>query len=282
MGNRNAGREAAPAASASRPSIASPAALAAHLGRDLSASAVDDGGWTDLHYAAAFGWPAVARALVIDGAPVDARLKTDAEPLGPQVLDTLHRYGRHRFGRLRRTGATPLHIASAADAGEVVAVLLAGGADGDVRESTPTPCLRRAGPNVGAATDKGVTLLHAAARRNAPAVPRVLLVPRGERPVGGRLGQHPAAFTNAAGAVWTLLDRGADVQATDAAGLTPLHLGCGGRCRGGDRGPAGPRRGRRCVVGRRLDAVQLGGALGNGALRRSERLASRGLRAFSG
>ncbi len=68
MGNRSAGREAAP--SASRLSIASPAALAAHLGRDLSASAVDDGGWTDLHYAAAFRWPAVARALLIDGAPV--------------------------------------------------------------------------------------------------------------------------------------------------------------------------------------------------------------------
>ena len=68
MGNRSAGREAAP--SASRLSTASPAAVAAHLGRDLSAAAVDDGGWTDLHYAAAFRWPAVARALLIDGAPV--------------------------------------------------------------------------------------------------------------------------------------------------------------------------------------------------------------------
>ncbi len=56
--------------------------------------------------------------------PGNARLKTDAEPLGPQVLDTLRRYARHRLSRLRRTGATPLHIASAADAGEVVAVLL--------------------------------------------------------------------------------------------------------------------------------------------------------------
>ena len=34
---------------------------------------------------------------------------------------------------------------------------------------------------------------------------------------------HAAAFTNAAVAVRTLLDRGADVYATDAAGLTPLH-----------------------------------------------------------
>ena len=136
MENRNAGREAAPSASASRQAIASPAALAAHLGRDLSASAVDAGGWTNLHYAAAFGWPALARALLIDGTPVNARLKMDAEPLGPQVLNTLRRFGRHRFTRLRRTGATPLHIASAANAGEVVAFLLEGGADGDEREST--------------------------------------------------------------------------------------------------------------------------------------------------
>ena len=143
------------------PSIASPAALAARLGRDLSASAVDDGGWTDLHYAAAFSWPAAARALLIDGAPVDARLKTDAELLGPQVLNTLRRFGRDGFSRVRRTGATPRHVASAADAGEVVAVLLAAGADGDERESTsatplhyaaafdgvpPPPCRRPTGP----------------------------------------------------------------------------------------------------------------------------------------
>ena len=43
------------------------------------------------------------------------------------------------------------------------------------------------------------------------------------RAAGGSTALHAAAFVNAAGAVRTLLDRGADVQATDAAGLTPLH-----------------------------------------------------------
>ena len=75
-GNRNAGREALPAGP-ERPSITSPAELAVHLGRELSASAVDDNGWTDLHYAAALDWPAVARVLLGAGARLDARLRAD-------------------------------------------------------------------------------------------------------------------------------------------------------------------------------------------------------------
>ena len=42
--NGNAGREPAPAGQARWPSITSPAALAAHLGRELSATAVDGNG----------------------------------------------------------------------------------------------------------------------------------------------------------------------------------------------------------------------------------------------
>ena len=50
--NENVGREPAPAGPPRPTSITSAAALAAHLGRELSA-AVDGHGWTDLHYAAA-------------------------------------------------------------------------------------------------------------------------------------------------------------------------------------------------------------------------------------
>ena len=63
-GNKNAGRELGPVGPACRPSITTPAELAVHLGRELSAAAVDDNGWADLHYAAALDWPAVARALL--------------------------------------------------------------------------------------------------------------------------------------------------------------------------------------------------------------------------
>ncbi len=59
---KKAGRELAPAGRGRRPSVTSPVELAAHLGRKLSASAVDGNGWTDLHCAAALDWPATARA----------------------------------------------------------------------------------------------------------------------------------------------------------------------------------------------------------------------------
>ena len=64
--NRNAGREAAAPADGAPPAV-SPEQLAAHLGRELSASAVDGNGWTDLHYAAALDCPATARALLAAG-----------------------------------------------------------------------------------------------------------------------------------------------------------------------------------------------------------------------
>ena len=128
-GNERAGREPAPAGPARRPSITSPAALAAHLGRELSAAAVDGNGWTDLYYAAALDWAALARALLAVGAPVDARRRTDGEALGPRLLSTLSMCGQDRLHQVRRVSATPLHIGAAADAREVVAVLLEGGAD---------------------------------------------------------------------------------------------------------------------------------------------------------
>ncbi|MCY4506431.1 MAG: ankyrin repeat domain-containing protein, partial [Acidobacteria bacterium] len=114
----------------------SPARLAARLGRGLSAVAADDNGWTDLHYAAALDWPATARALLAAGARRDARLRTDREPLGVRLLSVLSECGQDRFRLLRRNGATPLHIAAVADAGEAVAVLLEGGADPDVADAT--------------------------------------------------------------------------------------------------------------------------------------------------
>ena len=138
--NKNAGREPAPTRPARRPSITSPTELAVHLGRELSASAVDGNGWTDLHYAAALDWPAMARALLAAGARRDARLRADRGPLGPALVSTLSGCGQDGFHLLRRNGATPLHIAAVANASEAVGVLLEGGVVGgpSARPGGPT------------------------------------------------------------------------------------------------------------------------------------------------
>ena len=151
---------------------------------------MDGTGWTDLDYAAALDWLAMARALLAAGAPVDPRLRTDGERLDPRLLSTLNSCGQDQFKRLLRTGATPLHIAAAADAGGVVALLLDGGAEPDAADATTATPLHYAaaghsdsaaavlaarGADVGAATRKGVTPLHASARRDAVSVVRVLL-----------------------------------------------------------------------------------------------------------
>ena len=104
-------------------------------GRVLSAAAVDGNGWTDLHYAAALGWAALARPLLAAGSPVNAPLRTDAGPLGLRLLSTLSSCGQDRLRRFRGATATPLHVA-AADAREVVAIMLEGGANPDVAEAT--------------------------------------------------------------------------------------------------------------------------------------------------
>ena len=240
--NENAGREPAPAEPARRPSITSPAELAAHLGRVLSAAAVDGNGWTDLHYAAALDWAALARTLLAVGAQVDAPLRTDGEALGLRLRSTLSRCGQDRLRRLRRVGATPLHIAAAADARGVVAVLLEGGADPDVAEATTATPLHYAaaghggraaavlaahGADVGAATAKGVTPLHAAARRDAVSVVEALLAHGADisaRDRGGDTPLHRAASGDAAVATAVLLNHGADISARAADRVTPLHV----------------------------------------------------------
>ena len=90
-----AGRELAPAEPARRPSITSPAELAAHLGRELSATAVDGNGWTDQHYAAALHWAAMgdaaaaAAVLLNHGADIHARADGGSTPLrGADVYAT--------------------------------------------------------------------------------------------------------------------------------------------------------------------------------------------------
>ena len=255
--NKNAGPEPAPTRPARRPSITSPVELAVHLGRELSASAVDGNGWTDLHYAAALDWLAMALALLAAGAPVDPRLRTDGEALDPRLLSTLNSCGQDQFNRFRRTGATPLHIAAAADACGVVALLLDGGADPDAADATTaTPLHYAAAGHSGSAAAvlaarqrlgrggargarsrrrggdrEGVTPLHASARRDAVSVVQVLLdhgadvgAQDGGGDTGGDTPLHRAASGDAVSSAALLLDRGAETCARAKDGATPLHV----------------------------------------------------------
>ncbi len=116
-----------------------------HLGRELSPSAVDGNGGTDLHYAAAVDWPATARALLAAGARRDARLRADREPLGSALVSTLSDYGQDGLHLLRRNGATPLHIAAIGDAASSVARVLKRGVDAGARAKRRRDGLARGG-----------------------------------------------------------------------------------------------------------------------------------------
>ena len=238
---------------------------------------MDGTGWTDLDYAAALDWLAMARALLAAGAPVDPRLRTDGERLDPRLLSTLNSCGQDQFKRLLRTGATPLHIAAAADAGGVVALLLDGGAEPDAADATTATPLHYAaaghsdsaaavlaarGADVGAATRKGVTPLHASARRDAVSVVRVLLdhgADVGAQDRGGDTPLHRAASGDAAVAAALLLDRGADISAGAHDGVTPLHVAALKDAGRGSAGVAQPRSERRRACGRRCDRAACGG-----------------------
>ena len=240
--NKNAGPEPAPTRPARRPSITSPVELAVHLGRELSASAVDGNGWTDLQYAAALDWLAMALALLAAAAPVDPRLRTDGEALDPRLLSTLNFCGQGQFNRFRRTGATALHIAAAADACGVVALLLDGGADpaaADATTATPLHCaaaghsgsaaavLAARGADVGATTAKASRRCARRRGGDAVSVVQVLLdhgADVGAQDGGGDTPLHRAASGDAVSSAAFLLDRAAETCARAKDGATPLHV----------------------------------------------------------
>lgn len=116
--------------------------LARILGRSFSPDARDQGGWTDLHYAAALGLTDLASALLDAGA--DPRAELNGDPYASGALGVLTYFGvdipnfpigrRTSFRDLTRLrGASPLHIAARTDAEGVAAKLLSAGAEVDAR-----------------------------------------------------------------------------------------------------------------------------------------------------
>ena len=98
--------------------------LAALLDRELSAAAVDENGWTDLHHAAVLNLTALAATLLDAGAAPDAALRSDHEPLSKRLQEVLTALGRDTFGKTRRYGQTPLHLAAREGSHDAAALLI--------------------------------------------------------------------------------------------------------------------------------------------------------------
>ena len=209
------------------------------LGRDVSPTAVDDHGWTDLHWAAALNLPELAVALLDAGVRVDVPLRVDWSAAG-LLLERLYSVGIYME---IVDGLTPLDVAAHVDALEVVEVLLARGATFDVRRSQGfTPLMHAvAADAVSTAArliehvddrldqaDLDALLDLRAYYRGATGTIEMLIDLGADVDAVGEFGRTPlqsAAYGNAADAVIALIARGADIHATSpVSGYTALHI----------------------------------------------------------
>ena len=119
--------------------------------------------------------------------------------------------------------------------------------------SRPRPGSRRAGPTSARRPRRASRPLHAAARRDAVPVVRVLLehgADVGAQDVGGDTPLHRAASGDAASSAALLLDRGADTAARANDGVPPLHVLDDGHRRALPQSSAPAGRGSSAALGR--------------------------------
>ena len=210
------------------------------LGRALSPTAVDENGWTDLHYAAALNLPELIEALLDAGANIAAQVKADREPLSERLRQSLR--DLDIFSEFTRQGYMPLHVAAFNNAREAAAGLIARGADMHAKAAgngvTPLHAaaygnasdvavdLIARGADIYVKDNPGLTPLHAAAYGNASDVAVELIARGADIHVKNNRGStplHAAAYRNASDVAADLIARGADIHVKDNRGLTPLH-----------------------------------------------------------
>ena len=216
-------------------------ALCRALERELSHRAVDEDGWTDLHYVSLLNLDGGVRALLARGADVNARLKQDRLDIGP-AANILRDFGIP-FTAWSREGDTPLHLAAWTNASATAETLLEHGADVDAQLCVRTRPLHLAAwydarETAAVLLSHGADLqpkdwaewspLHHAAWRGSVATARFLL-DRGAnieaKAADDWTPLHVTALDDAAATAKLLLDRGADVNAlADAFKITPLDM----------------------------------------------------------
>ena len=234
-------------------------------------AARDDDGWTPLHVAALRNTdPAVAALLLDRGADVAAKADSGVTPLHfagfrntePAVTALLLDRGANIEAKTNH-GLTPLHMAAGHNPEPAVVALLikrdadttALDEDGETpydfaasREELNDEILRLLRGDVTAADWLGLALRKAAAMGDALGVARLLALGADidARDNNGGTPLHWAAVWNASPAVATLLlDHGASIEARDDAGWTPLHVVVERNAELAVAAPAASRRGER-------------------------------------
>ncbi|RYP78372.1 hypothetical protein DL771_000557 [Monosporascus sp. 5C6A] len=170
-------------------------------------------GWTPLHYAAAKGLAYIAGRLLEHQADVTARTFSDWTPLHYacqrreiSMVQTLLRRGAEPNVQ-GRDGVAPLHCAAMSGNVDAVRTLIETGATLDVLDAS------------------GNTPLHWAAYKGHEDVVKYLQQDANKklRDNNGRTALHLAAIAGIKEAVKLLIGVGADKEAKDRVGVTPLH-----------------------------------------------------------
>ena len=213
------------------------------LNRKPSINAVDENGWTDLHWAAAMDLPGIALSLVNAGANVDETTKTDEKLFTRKLRERLNKADTGFSWKVwRRYGDTPLHIAALTSSRKTADVLIIDGAfvnADNTQGETPlhyaiwgksieiSRILISNGAYVDLRNSFGTTPLHYAAHQNLPDVIKLLVSHRARinaRNQNGLTALHFAVSKDSLDAARALVELGADLYIQNRRGLSPVDL----------------------------------------------------------